>query len=122
MSPDTDSKFVKAVMREVYSEILGYQPHVIEAAIAAIAQMPRSMNPRLATWQNFCAKRRQICIRMPRSVLTECLFSCDEIMIEATPRVFRCLDIEVHEQEFNVRRAGVVVRAEPRVFQLLLFL
>jgi pyrroloquinoline quinone (PQQ) biosynthesis protein C len=47
MSPDTDPQFVKAVMREVYSEIIGYQPHVIEAAIAAIAQMPRSMNPRL---------------------------------------------------------------------------
>lgn len=33
-------------MRQVYLEIVGYQPHVIEAAIAAIAQMPRSMSPR----------------------------------------------------------------------------
>lgn len=46
-SPDADPGFVKAVMREVYAETAGYQPHVIEAAIAAIAQMPRSMKPRL---------------------------------------------------------------------------
>jgi hypothetical protein len=46
-SPDADPRLVKAVMREVYAEIVGYQPHVIEAAIAAIAQMPRDINPRL---------------------------------------------------------------------------
>jgi len=44
---DTDPAFAKAIMREVYHEIVGYQPHVIEAAIATIGQMPRSMNPRL---------------------------------------------------------------------------
>ena len=43
-------------------------------------------------------------------------------MIESKQRVFRFLDIEVHEREFYVRKAGVVVQAEPRVFQLLLFL
>jgi Iron-containing redox enzyme len=47
MSQDTEPPLVNAIMREVYTEIVGYQPHVIEAAIAAIAQMPRSMNPRL---------------------------------------------------------------------------
>ena len=46
-APDGDPVMVKAVMTEIYAEIVGYQPHVIEAAIAAIAQMPRSMNPRL---------------------------------------------------------------------------
>jgi hypothetical protein len=38
---------VAAVMREIYLEIVGYQPHVIEAAIASIAQMPRTMDPRI---------------------------------------------------------------------------
>jgi hypothetical protein len=47
VSQDTDAAFVKAIMKEVYKDIVGYQPHVIEAAIAAIAQMPRSMKPRL---------------------------------------------------------------------------
>ena len=46
MSPDSDPAFVRA-LKEVYTEIVGYQPHVIEAAIAAIAQMPRGMSPRL---------------------------------------------------------------------------
>jgi len=46
-SSDADPDFLKSVMREVYIEIVGYQPHVIEAAIAAIARMPRSMSPRL---------------------------------------------------------------------------
>lgn len=41
-NPQLTQKF----MRQIYLEIVGYQPHVIEAAIAAIAQMPRSMNPR----------------------------------------------------------------------------
>jgi pyrroloquinoline quinone (PQQ) biosynthesis protein C len=47
MSPDSDRVFVRALIKEVYTEIVGYQPRVIEAAIAAIAQMPRSMSPRL---------------------------------------------------------------------------
>ena len=46
-SPTTDPQFIAKVMREIYLEIVGYQPHVIEAAIAAIAQFPRSMKPRL---------------------------------------------------------------------------
>jgi hypothetical protein len=47
MASDADPRGVAALMRQVYLEIVGYQPHVIEAAIAAIGQMPRSMNPRL---------------------------------------------------------------------------
>jgi pyrroloquinoline quinone (PQQ) biosynthesis protein C len=47
MSPDADPKAVVALMRQVYLEIVGYQPDVIEAAIASIAQFPRSMKPRL---------------------------------------------------------------------------
>jgi DNA-binding winged helix-turn-helix (wHTH) protein/formylglycine-generating enzyme required for sulfatase activity/dienelactone hydrolase len=43
-------------------------------------------------------------------------------MIESKQRVFRFLDVEVYEREFYVRKAGVAVQAEPRVFQLLLFL
>ena len=47
MSPDADPKAVVALMRQVYLEIVGYQPDVIEAAIASIAQFPRNMKPRL---------------------------------------------------------------------------
>jgi hypothetical protein len=47
MSETADPKAIVALMREIYLEIVGYQPDVIEAAIAAIGQMPRSMNPRL---------------------------------------------------------------------------
>src|SRR6476660_8971884 len=47
MNPQTPPAVVQAFMKEIYLEIVGYQPHVIEAAIAAIAQMPRSMNPRM---------------------------------------------------------------------------
>jgi hypothetical protein len=47
MSPDADPRAVVALMRQVYLEIVGYQPDVIEAAIASIAQFPRSMKPRL---------------------------------------------------------------------------
>jgi pyrroloquinoline quinone (PQQ) biosynthesis protein C len=47
MSKDASPGFVRAIMKEVYAEIVGYQPHVIEAAISSIAQMPRAMNPRL---------------------------------------------------------------------------
>jgi hypothetical protein len=47
ISPTTDPRLVAGVMRQIYLEIVGYQPHVIEAAIASIAQMPRGMKPRL---------------------------------------------------------------------------
>jgi pyrroloquinoline quinone (PQQ) biosynthesis protein C len=47
MSPDSDPRLIKNVMREVYSEIVGYQPHVIEAAIVSISQFPRSVKPAL---------------------------------------------------------------------------
>jgi hypothetical protein len=46
-SSDIDSRLAVAVMREIYLEIASYQPHVIEAAIACIAQFPRSLKPRL---------------------------------------------------------------------------
>jgi len=46
-SSETDPRFIARFMREVYLEIVGYQPHVIEAAIASIGQFPRSMKPRL---------------------------------------------------------------------------
>lgn len=46
-SPATDPDSVVAFMKQIYREIAGYQPDVIEAAIAAIGQMPRSMSPRL---------------------------------------------------------------------------
>lgn len=45
--PATDTTVVRAIMRQVYLEIVGYQPDVIAAAIASIGQMPRSMDPRL---------------------------------------------------------------------------
>src|SRR5258708_29472795 len=47
MSAETPPGLVKAIMKEVYLEIVGYQPHVIEAAIASIAQMPRTMDVRM---------------------------------------------------------------------------
>ena len=47
MDPATPPTLVQAIMKEIYLEIVGYQPHVIEAAIASIAQMPRSMDVRL---------------------------------------------------------------------------
>jgi hypothetical protein len=46
-SPDGDPMFIRLIMRELYLEIYSYQSHVIEAAIAAIGQMPRSIEPRL---------------------------------------------------------------------------
>ena len=46
-SSEADQQLIARVMREVYLEIVGYQPHVIEAAIASIGQFPRSMKPRL---------------------------------------------------------------------------
>jgi len=47
VNPKTKPAFIRAIMREVYLEIAGYQPHVIEAAIASIGQMPRSMPVRM---------------------------------------------------------------------------
>lgn len=45
--PKTKPALIRAIMREVYLEIACYQPHVIEAAIASIGQMPRSMPVRM---------------------------------------------------------------------------
>ncbi len=45
--PSARPEFVRALMREIYLEIVSYQPHVIEAAISSIAQMPRSMPVRM---------------------------------------------------------------------------
>ncbi|MCX5659774.1 MAG: iron-containing redox enzyme family protein [Planctomycetota bacterium] len=47
MDPGTSPALVQAIMREIYLEIAGYQPHVIEAAIASIGQMPRAMDARM---------------------------------------------------------------------------
>lgn len=44
LDPNTDPQLVMAVMREVYLEIVMYQPDVIEATIATIAQFPRTMD------------------------------------------------------------------------------
>ncbi len=44
---DASVPFVRRMMSEIYADIVGYQPEVIEAAIAAIGQFPRSMSPRL---------------------------------------------------------------------------
>lgn len=46
-APKAKPEFIHAMMREVYLEIVSYQPHVIEAAIASIGQMPRSMPVRM---------------------------------------------------------------------------
>jgi len=46
-APNTDPALIREIMREQYLQICGYQPDAIEAAIAAVAQMPRSMDPRL---------------------------------------------------------------------------
>jgi pyrroloquinoline quinone (PQQ) biosynthesis protein C len=46
-NPKAKPEFIKTLMREVYLEIASYQPHVIEAAIASIGQMPRSMPVRM---------------------------------------------------------------------------
>lgn len=44
LSDDTSPKLISDIMKEVYLEIVMYQPDVIEATIAAIAQMPRTMD------------------------------------------------------------------------------
>lgn len=46
-SPATDPRLLREMMKEVYLEIFSYQPHAIEGAITAIAQMPRSMPVRM---------------------------------------------------------------------------
>jgi pyrroloquinoline quinone (PQQ) biosynthesis protein C len=46
-SPKATPEFIRRLMREVYLEITSYQPHVIEAAICSIGQMPRSMPVRM---------------------------------------------------------------------------
>lgn len=46
-SPTTDPLLLREVMKELYLEIFSYQPHAIEGAITAIAQMPRSMPVRM---------------------------------------------------------------------------
>jgi hypothetical protein len=47
IDPKTPPAVVQAIMKDIYLEIVGYQPHVIEAAIASIGQMPRSMDVRM---------------------------------------------------------------------------
>ena len=46
-NPKASPEFIRRFMREIYLEIASYQPHVIEAAIASIGQMPRSMPVRM---------------------------------------------------------------------------
>lgn len=43
LADQPDTALVRAVLREIYLEIVMYQPDSIEAAIASIGQMPRSM-------------------------------------------------------------------------------
>jgi pyrroloquinoline quinone (PQQ) biosynthesis protein C len=43
MNPATPAEVSRATMREIYAEIAMYQPDIIEAAIAAIGQFPRSV-------------------------------------------------------------------------------
>lgn len=45
--PETDIQTVMSILLEIYLEIVMYQPDSIEAAIASIGQMPRSMSPAL---------------------------------------------------------------------------
>lgn len=42
-NPESDPELVRQVMKEIYLEIVMYQPDVIEATIATIAQMPRTL-------------------------------------------------------------------------------
>ncbi len=46
-NPRTEMPLVLEILKEVYLEIFMYQPDSIEAAIASIGQMPRSMPPAL---------------------------------------------------------------------------
>lgn len=43
-SPDTNPELVVETMKEIYLEIVMYQPDVIESTIAIIAQFPRTMD------------------------------------------------------------------------------
>jgi len=42
-SPETPEETLTAILKEIYLEITMYQPDAIEAAVAAIAQFPRTM-------------------------------------------------------------------------------
>ncbi|MEQ8667904.1 MAG: iron-containing redox enzyme family protein [Pirellulales bacterium] len=42
--PETSPALIQEIMKEIYLEIVMYQPDVIEATIAVIAQMPRTMD------------------------------------------------------------------------------
>ncbi len=44
---DSNPELVQEVMKEIYLEVVMYQPDVIEATIATIAQMPRTMSVEL---------------------------------------------------------------------------
>jgi len=46
IAEDSPPGLVRAVMKELYLEIVSYQPDVVESAIAIIGQMPRTINPR----------------------------------------------------------------------------
>ncbi len=43
-NPETDPKLIQETMKQIYLEIVMYQPDVIEATIAVIAQMPRTLD------------------------------------------------------------------------------
>ncbi len=43
-NPQSDLRLIREIMKEVYLEIVMYQPDVIEATIATIAQMPRTLD------------------------------------------------------------------------------
>jgi Iron-containing redox enzyme len=43
LAEQPDPSLVRAILREIYLEIVMYQPDSIEAAVASIGQMPRSM-------------------------------------------------------------------------------
>ena len=44
MDPNTPAEATVAIMKEIYLEIVMYQPDVIEATIATVAQMPRNLD------------------------------------------------------------------------------
>jgi DNA-binding winged helix-turn-helix (wHTH) protein/Tol biopolymer transport system component len=46
----------------------------------------------------------------------------DEFMTEHTGLVYRFADVEVHEREFNLTKAGEVLAIEPKSFRVLLYL
>jgi len=46
-NPETDQSLSQEIMKEIYLEIVMYQPDVIEATIAIIGQLPRSVSANL---------------------------------------------------------------------------